>query len=96
MAFPAASAELGAEWCDETRAAIAAREFPGPQGSFHITCSFGVSEWNAGETLSEALKRADIALYEAKKTGRNRVVVKASSPALENPAALAKPERMTA
>ena len=45
-----------------------------PKGPVRLTCSFGVSEWSEGETVEGLLKRADIALYEAKATGRNRVV----------------------
>jgi diguanylate cyclase (GGDEF)-like protein len=40
-----------------------------------ITCSFGVSEWQSGDSIDRMLKRADMALYEAKLNGRNRVVV---------------------
>jgi diguanylate cyclase (GGDEF)-like protein len=43
-------------------------------GGFKLTCSFGVSEWSHGDTVDRLLKRADVALYEAKLTGRNRVV----------------------
>ena len=39
-----------------------------------LTCSFGVSEWEAGDTIDGLLKRADVALYKAKMDGRNRVV----------------------
>jgi len=39
-----------------------------------MTCSFGVSDWSEGATLEGMLKRADIALYEAKSSGRDRVV----------------------
>ncbi|WP_336489314.1 GGDEF domain-containing response regulator [Methylobacterium nigriterrae] len=46
----------------------------GTRGPVRLTCSFGVSEWSEGETIEGLLKRADIALYEAKTTGRDRVV----------------------
>jgi predicted signal transduction protein with EAL and GGDEF domain len=39
-----------------------------------ITCSIGVAEWEAGDTVDSLLRRADVALYEAKRSGRNRVV----------------------
>ena len=38
-----------------------------------VTASFGVAEWAAGEDGASLLARADAALYEAKRTGRNRV-----------------------
>ena len=37
-----------------------------------VTFSAGVSAWRAGEALQPALERADQALYEAKRTGKNR------------------------
>jgi diguanylate cyclase (GGDEF)-like protein len=39
-----------------------------------VTCSIGVAEWEPGDTIDTLLRRADAALYEAKRTGRNRVV----------------------
>jgi two-component system, cell cycle response regulator len=39
-----------------------------------ITCSFGVAEWGPGDTIDRLLRRADVAMYEAKSTGRDRVV----------------------
>ena len=38
-----------------------------------LTCSFGVTEFKADDTLESITHRADKALYEAKKTGRNKV-----------------------
>jgi len=37
-----------------------------------VTFSAGVTAWRAGEDLQPALERADQALYEAKRTGKNR------------------------
>ncbi len=39
-----------------------------------ITFSAGVSQWRKGETKEQAFERADAAMYEAKRTGKNRVV----------------------
>ncbi len=40
-----------------------------------VTFSAGVTAWRAGESLEAALERADAALYEAKRTGKNRTCV---------------------
>ena len=37
-----------------------------------VTFSAGVTAWRGGEALQPALERADAALYEAKRTGKNR------------------------
>lgn len=42
----------------------------------NLTASFGLSKYNIGEDPHAIFKRVDDALYEAKKNGRNRVVVK--------------------
>ncbi len=41
----------------------------------NITCSFGVSQYQLGDTPTALLHRTDNAMYEAKKAGRNRVVL---------------------
>jgi len=41
----------------------------------NVTCSFGVASLEKHDTKETLLKRADDALYEAKKTGRDKVVV---------------------
>ncbi len=40
-----------------------------------VTFSAGVTAWRPGETLQAALERADEALYQAKRTGKNRTCV---------------------
>ncbi len=41
-----------------------------------VTISIGICQWNVGEDLNALLKNADIALYTAKETGRNKVTFK--------------------
>lgn len=61
----------GAEYCaDRIRSIIARHDF---RDRYNITVSAGVAEYNIGETVPQLLTRADEALYEAKRDGRNRV-----------------------
>lgn len=57
----------------------AVREFPFRigDGSYPCTASIGVAEWrkHERESFESFVRRADIALYEAKRTGRDRVCV---------------------
>jgi len=46
------------------------------QEMIDITVSFGLTKYDVGEDTNLTFKRADDALYEAKKTGRNKVVTK--------------------
>lgn len=40
-----------------------------------LTCSFGVAEYQQGETFVDWFDRADRALYRAKESGRNQIIV---------------------
>lgn len=57
---------------EKLRVAIEEYNFP---EVVNITASFGVTSYKKGDTADALLKRADTALYEAKKKGRNRVEV---------------------
>ncbi|MFJ5505198.1 diguanylate cyclase [Pectobacterium carotovorum] len=56
------------------RHSIEIAQIPHREGTIQVTVSCGVAEYRAGETLSMLINRADIALYQAKQQGRNRVV----------------------
>jgi diguanylate cyclase (GGDEF)-like protein len=58
---------------DEIRARLAASE--PAAGDVPTTASFGVAECQPDHSLSQMLAHADSALYEAKREGRDRVVV---------------------
>jgi diguanylate cyclase (GGDEF)-like protein len=47
----------------------------GKDPAFRITASVGITEYRTNESIQQALDRADSALYEAKRTGRNKAVV---------------------
>ncbi len=44
-------------------------------GRVPLTASFGVTAVEPGDTVTDLLRRVDLALYEAKQSGRNRVVL---------------------
>jgi len=44
-----------------------------------VTASFGIAQYRSGETAEDFIRRVDSALYAAKNSGRNRVVVDSGS-----------------
>ena len=59
---------------DDLRLWLSELRFETDTEEIALTASFGVSEWESGDTFDRLLKRADVALYKAKIDGRNRVV----------------------
>jgi diguanylate cyclase (GGDEF)-like protein len=56
-----------------TRASIAATPFVVGQAELRVTISVGIASLDPSYRPEQVLKAADEALYEAKRTGRNRV-----------------------
>jgi diguanylate cyclase (GGDEF)-like protein len=42
---------------------------------YRITASIGITEYKVGEEIQQTMDRADKALYDAKRTGRNKIVM---------------------
>jgi diguanylate cyclase (GGDEF)-like protein len=62
---------------ERLRLAVAGKPLSLPSGPLTITASIGVSAINAGDKeFDDLLRRADLALYEAKPAGRNCVVLR--------------------
>jgi diguanylate cyclase len=69
---PPALALTGAE---RIREAVQDAAWPAVAPGLTLTVSAGVAGWNSGESIEQVLHRADNALYEAKRAGRNCVRV---------------------
>ena len=67
----------GKQIAEKIRATIEGIDFllPGQDQPLKKTTSVGISEFSPDESLEEFISRTDKALYEAKETGRNKVVV---------------------
>jgi two-component system cell cycle response regulator len=58
---------------ERARAAAADNPIATRVGNVSVTISFGVSIWHEGDSEDDLLAAADVALYQAKSGGRNRV-----------------------
>jgi two-component system cell cycle response regulator len=81
IVMPETDMAVAATVAERLRRRIAAEQFPIEQGrrSIDVTISIGIAGLEGAEdTASYLLKRADQALYRAKRDGRNRVVADAA------------------
>ena len=80
MVLPNTETELAGRIAERLRKAVASKSFPlGGNKAVPVTVSVGLSSLGGAEdTLDKLLKRADEALYAAKREGRNRVVLAAA------------------
>ncbi len=75
--LPETDAPGARDVAERLRLSIAACETPTAEGVIRFTVSIGVAAHRAEETLQNTMARADAALYDAKRAGRDRVVVAA-------------------
>jgi diguanylate cyclase len=72
--FTGADVEVAERVMDQVRAFLAECGFNYQGQHIPLTASFGVTRFAVGESVDDAIARADAALYQAKNGGRNRVV----------------------
>ena len=56
------------------------QEMTSPAFSIRVTASFGVAAYQPGDTVDGFIERADQALYDAKKLGKNLVIIREDRP----------------
>lgn len=91
--IPGADLETAARYAEGVRVAFSALAIAELRSDQRVTASFGIAQVSLGDSLSDLLRRADAALYEAKKGGRNRVCVAGPHPPTLRLAALPPGER---
>ncbi|WP_337175341.1 GGDEF domain-containing protein [Paludisphaera sp.] len=76
VALPVASADQGWERAEQFRRMLASRPIRAGRKELRVTASFGVSSSTMARPrgIKALMTTADVALYEAKRTGRDRVV----------------------
>lgn len=65
--------ERACEVAETIRTRLKAHTFRFGRETFHVTASFGVAQYQEGETLNALVDKGDRALYESKRAGRDRV-----------------------
>ncbi|MDH4060918.1 MAG: GGDEF domain-containing protein, partial [Aquincola sp.] len=75
MLLPATQVEEAREALGRVQRALSMSLFLHEGREVFVTFSGGVTLWRPGEDLDSAVERADLALYEAKRTGKNRTCV---------------------
>jgi diguanylate cyclase (GGDEF)-like protein len=73
MMLPGTNAKEATAFAERLRHCLEKINFP--DSPIRLTASFGVSAYHPGETDNSFIDRADQALYEAKRLGKNQVIV---------------------
>jgi diguanylate cyclase (GGDEF)-like protein len=82
LVLPGTTADGAVQVAERIRARLARRSIVTPDGrAVRLTASFGVAAYPDAATADELLATADAALYDAKRSGKNRVAARSSSAA---------------
>lgn len=73
--LPATPVDEGQQILTRLQRSLSGGLFMHEQKQVFVTFSAGVTAYRAGESIEAALERADQALYEAKRTGKNRTCI---------------------
>jgi diguanylate cyclase len=73
--LPGTTASQALSVSERIRQHLANLVFTTPVEPLGITASIGIAEYQKKDTLQTLIERADRSLYQAKETGRNRVVL---------------------
>jgi len=73
--LPDTPAEEGQQVLTRLQRTLSAEFFTHEDKKVFITFSAGVTSYRPGEAIEAALERADVGLYEAKRTGKNRTCI---------------------
>jgi diguanylate cyclase (GGDEF)-like protein len=73
--LPNCTLEKGIKFAERIRKTVEETDFVYKEKQIFVTISVGVSEYSKEKDLNEFIEKADQALYQAKETGRNKVVV---------------------
>lgn len=74
LLLPVTDLEGAFEAGERLRSELTRRPFVWQGEARDITFSVGVCQWRVGESLESCVQRADTAMYQAKRAGKNRVV----------------------
>jgi len=59
----------------EMQMRIRALHFKPDNSEISVTCSFGIAKREQGDTIDSLIRRADVAMYQAKRSGLDRIVL---------------------
>ena len=74
LMLPRTTQEEAHVFAERVRLRVQQLSFSGVSPDLNVTVSIGVAEFRRGESIGQTVARADEALYQAKSSGRNRVV----------------------